>query len=199
PPPPPPPNRGGGGAFWHRRTAGAQLPAGAAAGAPVLLPDDSPAPTPDRTALAALLDRLARACGAELTAAATTAAPADVADAARLAADVRRVAQATGRGPGPHLLDDVLVEYQLSRPGPARDALAALLTPLTGRPELLDTLRAFLTSGLDRRRTAARLQVHPNTVDYRLRRTADLTGLDAVRGPDLLTLRAALAAHDTGP
>ncbi|MFB7944285.1 helix-turn-helix domain-containing protein [Kitasatospora phosalacinea] len=182
----------------ERRTDGVPLAALAADGGPVLLPDDSPAPAPDRAALAALLDRLARACGAELTAAATTAAPAGVADAARLAADVRRVAQATGRGPGPHLLDDVLVEYQLSRPGPARDALAALLTPLAGRPELLATLRTFLTSGLDRRRTAARLQVHPNTVDYRLRRTADLTGLDAVRGPDLLTLRAALAAHDTG-
>nr|WP_202524249.1 helix-turn-helix domain-containing protein [Kitasatospora sp. SID7827] len=185
----------------ERRTDGVPLAALTADGGPVLLPDDSPhpSPVPDRAALAALLERLARACGAELTAGAATAAPAEVADAARLAADVRRVATATGRGPGPHLLTDVLVEYQLSRPGPARDALAALLAPLAPRPELLATLRAFLTHDLDRRRTATHLQVHPNTVDYRLRRTAALTGLDAVRGPDLLTLRAALAAHDTAP
>ncbi|MFJ5229515.1 PucR family transcriptional regulator [Kitasatospora sp. NPDC088391] len=181
----------------ERRTEGVPLAALAADGGPVLLPDDSPGPGPDRDALAALVDRLARACGAELVAGAASAAPAEVAAAVRLATEVRRVAEATGRGPGAHLLDDVLLEYQLSRPGPARDALAALLTPLTGRPELLDTLRAFLACGLDRRRTAARLQVHPNTVDYRLRRAADLTALDAVRGPDLLTLRAALAAHDT--
>ncbi|WP_081951869.1 helix-turn-helix domain-containing protein [Kitasatospora phosalacinea] len=183
----------------ERRTDEVPLAALSADGGPVLLPDDSRGPVPDRTALAALLERLARACGAELTAGATVAAPAEVAAAARLAAEIRQVAEATGRGPGPHLLDDVLVEYQLSRPGPARDALAALLAPLAARPELLGTLRAFLTCGLDRRRTAAKLQVHPNTVDYRLRRTADLTGLDAVRGPDLLTLRAALAAHDTAP
>ncbi|MGW4802779.1 PucR family transcriptional regulator [Kitasatospora sp. NPDC004272] len=180
----------------ERRTDGVPLAALAADGGPVLLPDDSPDPAPDRAALTALLDRLARACGAELTAGTATAAPGEVADAVRLATEIRRVAEATGRGPGPHLLDDVLVDYQLSRPGPARDALAALLNPLAARPELLDTLRTFLTCGLDRRRTAATLQVHPNTVDYRLRRTADLTGLDAVRGPDLLTLRAALAAHE---
>ncbi|MFD0566346.1 helix-turn-helix domain-containing protein [Kitasatospora saccharophila] len=83
---------------------------------------------------------------------------------------------------------------QPPRPGPRRPRRPT--HPLAARPELLDTLRTFLTCGLDRRRTAATLQVHPNTVDYRLRRTADLTGLDAVRGPDLLTLRAALAAHE---
>ncbi|RKE22332.1 CdaR family transcriptional regulator [Streptomyces sp. TLI_171] len=182
-----------------RRTEGVPLAALAADGGPLLLPDDSPGPAGavDREMLAALVERLAHACGADLLVAATAAAPKDVAAAVRLAADVRQVAGATGRGPGLHLLEDVLLEYQLSRPGPARDALAALLAPLAGRPELLDTLRAFLGCGLDRRRTAARLLVHPNTVDYRLRRTADLTGLDAVRGPDLLTLRAALAAHDT--
>ncbi|WP_425555937.1 PucR family transcriptional regulator [Kitasatospora nipponensis] len=107
------------------------------------------------------------------------------------------MARSAGRGPGLYLLDDVLLEYQLSRPSPARDRLAALLAPLARRPELLDTLRTFLACGLDRRQAAARLQVHPNTVDYRLRRATELTGLDAARGADQLTLRAALAARDT--
>ncbi|MFI9784104.1 PucR family transcriptional regulator [Kitasatospora sp. NPDC051984] len=173
----------------RRNPDGVPLAALAADGGTVLLP----AAPFERDALTALVERLARACGAPLIAAATTAPPAAVADAVRLAAEIRQL----GRGPGLYLLDDVLLEYQLSRPGPARDALAALLAPLTGRPELLDTLRAFLTCGLDRRRTAAHLLVHPNTVDYRLRRTADLTGLDTTRGPDLLTLHAALTAHDT--
>ncbi|MGW4378331.1 PucR family transcriptional regulator [Kitasatospora sp. NPDC004531] len=178
----------------RRQVDGAPLCALAADGGTVLLPAAGPL---DRDALTALVDRLARACGAPLTAGAATAVPAAVADAARLADEIRRLAAATGRGPGPHLLDDVLLAYQLSRPGPARDALAAKLAPLADRPELLDTLRAFLTHHLDRRRTAAHLLVHPNTVDYRLRRTAALTGLNPTRTPDLLTLHAALTAHDT--
>ncbi|MEU4351087.1 helix-turn-helix domain-containing protein [Streptomyces sp. NPDC023838] len=150
----------------------------------------------DRARLSDLVEQLGRMCGAELLAAATIAAPEGVAEAARLAGEVRAVAEASGRGPGLYLLDDVLLEYQLSRPSPARAGLAALLDPLNDRPELLDTLRAFLARGLDRRRAAARLQVHPNTVDYRLRKATELTGLDASRGADTLTLRAALAAHD---
>ncbi|MET9433186.1 helix-turn-helix domain-containing protein [Streptomyces sp. NPDC006551] len=89
----------------------------------------------------------------------------------------------------------MLLESQLSRPSPARDGLAALLHPLDTRPELLTTLRTFLACSLDRRQAAARLQVHPNTVDYRLRKATDLTGLD-VPGRRLVTLHAALAAHD---
>ncbi|MGG8406989.1 PucR family transcriptional regulator, partial [Streptomyces sp. 12297] len=114
----------------------------------------------------------------------------------RLAGEVREVAAASGRGPGLYLLDDVLLEYQLSRPSPAREGLAALLGPLDARPELIDTLRVFLACSLDRRRAAARLQIHPNTVDYRLRKATEFTGLDAARGADVLTLRAALAARD---
>ncbi|MFJ5921505.1 PucR family transcriptional regulator [Kitasatospora sp. NPDC092948] len=176
----------------RRHPDGAPLAALADDGGTVLLP----APL-SRDALAALVERLARACGAPLVVGATAAPPPAVADAVRLAAEIRQVAAATGRGPGLHLLDDVLLAHQLSRPGPAHDALAALLAPLADRPELLDTVRAFLACGLDRRRTAARLLVHPNTVDYRLRRTTALTGLDTARGPDLLTLHAALTALDT--
>ncbi|MFB6553949.1 helix-turn-helix domain-containing protein [Streptomyces sp. NPDC056405] len=47
--------------------------------------------------------------------------------------------------------------------------------------------------------------MHPNTVHYRLRRIADLTGLDASRPADLPTLHAALTCrtlhhpHTTSP
>ncbi|MFD0257218.1 PucR family transcriptional regulator [Kitasatospora indigofera] len=184
----------------QRRTAGVPLSSLSGTGGLVLLPSGTPPADfagTDRDGLARLVGQLGRACGAELLVAAAPAAPDGVADAARLVGELREVAQASGRGPGLYLLDDVLLEYQLSRPGPARDRLAALLAPLAGRPELLDTLRTFLACGLVRRQAAALLQVHPNTVDYRLRRASELTGLDAARGADQLTLRAALAAHDT--
>ncbi|MEW2136560.1 helix-turn-helix domain-containing protein [Streptomyces sp. NPDC005409] len=184
----------------QRQTPGVPLSVLSGDGGLVLVPYESPAAdfaAADRERLTRLVEQLARMCGAELLVAAAAAAPAGVADAARLVGEVRRVAEASGRGPGLYLLDDVLLEYQLSRPSRARDGLAALLGPLTGRPELLDTLRTFLACGLDRRRAAARLQVHPNTVDYRLRKATELTTLDAARGADLLTLHAALAAHDS--
>ncbi|MEU8779289.1 helix-turn-helix domain-containing protein [Streptomyces sp. NPDC048606] len=183
----------------QRRTSGVPLSVLSGDGGLVLIPYETPAVDfgpADRERLAALVEQLGRTCGAELLAAAAAAAPEGVAEAARLAGEVRDVARASGRGPGLHLLEDVLLEYQLSRPSPARAGLAALLGPLDARPELVDTLRVFLACGLDRRRAAARLQVHPNTVDYRLRKAAEFTGLDAGRGTDVLTLRAALAARD---
>ncbi|MGW4648654.1 PucR family transcriptional regulator [Kitasatospora sp. NPDC004289] len=183
----------------QRRTNGDLLSGLSGNSGLVLIPSDAPPAglgEADRDRLSRLVEQLGRRCGAELLVAAATAPPEGVAGAARLVAEVREVARASGRGPGLYLLDDVLLEYQLSRPSPARDRLAALLAPLSVRPDLLETLRGYLASGLDRRGTAARLLVHPNTVDYRLRRAAELTGLDASRGADQLTLRAALAAHD---
>ncbi|MFE0651952.1 PucR family transcriptional regulator [Streptomyces sp. NPDC059534] len=184
----------------QRHTAGVPLFTLSGDGGLVLIPRDAAADagldTADRERLSQLVGQLRRVCGADLLVAAEAAPPEGVAEAARLADDVRAVAQASGRGPGLYLLDDVLLAYQLSRPSPARDGLASLLGPLDTRPELLATLRTFLACDLDRRRTAALLQVHPNTVDYRLRKAGDLVGLDASRGADLLTLHAALAAHD---
>jgi hypothetical protein len=58
---------------------------------------------------------------------------------------------------------------------------------------LLETLEAFLECGLDRRRTAEQLHVHPNTLDYRLRRIAELTSLDPGQPRDLMMLELALA------
>ncbi|MFB7467340.1 PucR family transcriptional regulator [Streptomyces sp. NPDC056224] len=183
----------------QRQTPGVPLSVLSGDGGLVLIPYETPAADfgrADRDRLSRLVEELGRICGAELLVAAAAAAPDGVADAARLVGEIREVARASGRGPGLYLLDDVLLEYQLSRPSPASSALAALLDPLAARPELLDTLRTFLACGIDRRQAAARLQVHPNTVDYRLRSATKLTGLDAARGADQLTLRAALAAHD---
>ncbi|MEV7525933.1 helix-turn-helix domain-containing protein [Streptomyces sp. NPDC091371] len=184
----------------QRQSAGVALSVLSGDGGLVLIPYETPAAdfaAADRDRLTRLVEQLSLMCGAELLVAAAAAVPHGVADAALLVSEVRKVVEAAGRRPGLYLLDDVLLEYQLSRPSPARDRLAALLAPLAERTELLGTLRAFLACGLDRRRAAARLQVHPNTVDYRLRKAAELTGLDAARGTDLLTLHAALAAHES--
>ncbi|MER7673320.1 helix-turn-helix domain-containing protein [Kitasatospora sp. NPDC096128] len=145
--------------------------------------------------LAATLAAAARAAGVPVLAGAAAAVPAEVPDAAALAYEVLDVARAFGRPPGLHRLDDVLLEYQLTRPSRARARLAALLEPLTDGGELLTTLRTHLAGGLNRRHTASALHLHPNTVDYRLRRIAVLTGLDPASPADILRITAAIAAR----
>ncbi|MFI6532169.1 PucR family transcriptional regulator [Nonomuraea sp. NPDC050547] len=159
------------------------------AGGLILVPDL------DWCAAAALVAAMAQAAGVEVRAAAEVAAPEGVAAAARLAQEVLDVVHLFHHPAGLYRLADVLLEYQLTRPSEAMSGLATLLDPLTDNPDLLQTLTVYLETGLDRRRTAERLHVHPNTVDYRLRRAVTLTGLDPVDPAQLQSIGAALAAR----
>lgn len=104
---------------------------------------------------------------------------AGVPEAGRTTEEIVRIARTGGLPVGRvHRLEDVLLEFHLSRTGPGSDSIAGLLDPVGHRPELLATLRSHLELGLDRRATATALGVHPNTVDKRLARLTDLTGLD---------------------
>ncbi|MFJ1766878.1 PucR family transcriptional regulator [Amycolatopsis sp. NPDC088138] len=145
-----------------------------------------------------LLATAGRAAGVTVLAAAETAAPEQVRNVVVRATEVLEVLRWFGREPDLYRLDDVLVEYQLTRPGEARDRLAALLDPLSVHPELLETVQAYLELDTNRRRTAARLRIHPNTVDYRLRRIRELTGVDPVHPAGVSRLTAAVAAHRAG-
>ncbi len=57
---------------------------------------------------------------------------------------------------------------------------------------LADTLHAYAECDLNVARTAERLEVHANTVHYRLRRVHELTGRDPRRFADLVELTTAL-------
>jgi len=136
-----------------------------------------------------------QAAGVSVTAAATVTSPPRIRAAATETGEVLDVLRWFDKAPGMYLLDDVLVEYQLTRPGVARERLAALLKPIEDQSSLMDTLVCYMGNELNRRRTAAVLNVHPNTVDYRLRRIADLTGLDATHPAGIHRVAAALAAR----
>ncbi|MEU4193396.1 helix-turn-helix domain-containing protein [Kribbella sp. NPDC026611] len=140
--------------------------------------------------------RLSRVAGIDVTVAVANRSAAEVPAGVALVRELLEVVRTHHRPPAVYQLDDLLLEYQLSRPGPARDRLAELLTPLADRDDLLGTLRVHLRNGRDRRQTAADLHLHANTVDYRLKQVAKLTGLDPVRDADLPTLVAALVAQD---
>jgi hypothetical protein len=119
----------------------------------------------------------------------------DVPRATAQAQDVLRLAGRLQRPPGGYLLRDVLLEYQLTRPSDAVVELTRLLDPIDRNPDLPHTLEVYLAHDLDRRRAAAALHVHPNTLDYRLRRIVELTGLDPSTARGLQLLAAAVAAR----
>jgi sugar diacid utilization regulator len=95
------------------------------------------------------------------------------------------------------VLDDVLVDHMLRASPHARRILEETLRPLveydrTRRAELVQTLRAYLSSGTNLTRSARLLTVHPNTVVYRLRRIRELSGRDPHAMEDLQILFLAL-------
>ncbi|WP_258052872.1 CdaR family transcriptional regulator [Streptomyces sp. Ru73] len=147
-----------------------------------------------------LARRLARAGdGPVRCAAARAESPEDIPHAARTASEVIRIAHAAGRPPALHRLADVLLEYHLSRHDESSPMIAALLDPLDGRPELTDTLRTHLETRQDRRATAQALGLHPNTVDNRLARIAELTGLDLASPRGTTLALCALLLRDSTP
>lgn len=73
------------------------------------------------------------------------------------------------------------------------------LGELLHRPELLRTIRAYLDCDLVTQRTAEALDVHPNTVSYRLRQIEELAHINIHRLRDLADLDVALRAMDLLP
>ncbi len=112
------------------------------------------------------------------------------------AARADRIAAVAGR-PGAHQLSDVLLEYHLTHDVDSAAELLAVLAPLAGHPELLPTLVAFLDADLNRRDAAGALGVHANTVDNRLDRIGDLTGVDPRSARGIQLLGAAIVVHRT--
>jgi hypothetical protein len=106
-----------------------------------------------------------------------------------------RAASAWPEAPRPVAADALLAERALNGDPLAREALHdRVALPLqTAGGEVLETVRAVLTSGGNLEATARAIFVHPNTVRYRLKRAADLTGLSATDPRGSWTLQVALA------
>jgi hypothetical protein len=114
-------------------------------------------------------------------------------------AEFGTLARRLGRPTGTYQLDDLMFEYQLTRPGPARDRLATRIRPLLERPHLLEALEAHIRHGSDRKAAAAEVHVHPNSLSYRLRRVAELTGFDPADPHGSRLLAAALTVYRLYP
>ncbi len=105
-------------------------------------------------------------------------------------------ARAWPGAPRPVAADELLPERLLSGDATARRALVdRAYRPLADAdPTLLDTAATYLESGRSVEGTARALFVHPNTVRYRLRRVADVTGWDPTSAREGFVLQVAICA-----
>ncbi|WP_051023416.1 PucR family transcriptional regulator [Nocardia pneumoniae] len=142
-----------------------------------------------------LLAQLSAAARVPVTAVVVTASATEVPGAADRAHELLDMVRRLRCAPGLYRFADMALEYQLTRPGPGREALGSLLDSLDDHPELFQTLRSYISNNLNRQRTARSLQIHTNTVDYRLRRISQVTGLDPTTTSGVWQLRSALIAR----
>jgi sugar diacid utilization regulator len=113
---------------------------------------------------------------------------------ARAAVAGFRAAPGWPEAPRPVTSDDLLPERALSGDGHARRQLVReVFAPLcdAGDPTL-DTVSAYLDHGGSIEATARAMFVHPNTVRYRLKRAAEITGLSVSDPRQAYTYRVAL-------
>ncbi|WP_236565777.1 MULTISPECIES: PucR family transcriptional regulator [Nocardia] len=141
---------------------------------------------------------LADAARVPVTAAVASAVPDEVSAAAVRAHELLDTVEQLSLGPGLHRFTELALHYQLTRSGVGREALCGRLAPLFEYPHLLETLQVHISTDLNRQRTARQLHIHPNTIDYRLRRITQLTGLDPSDAKGLWYLRSALVAWTAG-
>ncbi len=113
-----------------------------------------------------------------------------------------RAAAAWPEAPRPVPADALLAERALNGDPQARVALRERVSGPLGAAgnETLETVRAVLASGGNLEASARAIFVHPNTVRYRLKRAAEITGLSATdpRGAWTLQVALALARLDDG-
>lgn len=114
--------------------------------------------------------------------------PEDLRRAAQEASEVLEVAVQINRTGCVTSLADVALEHHLAHHSMSLAVLQRRCAPVRANEELLETLNVYFKTDLDRRQTSEALHVHPNTIDNRLAKIRQLTGLDSRHLPDLMIL-----------
>ncbi|MFI7548907.1 PucR family transcriptional regulator [Micromonospora sediminimaris] len=129
------------------------------------------------------------------TAAGPTGSLAETADLARR---VSCVAPAQARPDCLHTVADVLIELAIAQLPAVDRWLDDLTRRLSAGPDLVETLAAYYDNDMNRLRTAAALNIHPRTLDYRIRRAHELLGFHpaTARGVRLIGAGIARARAD---
>ncbi|MFD7659723.1 PucR family transcriptional regulator, partial [Actinosynnema sp. NPDC059797] len=101
-----------------------------------------------------------------------------IGEAVALARRVSRVARPLAVPDHVPTLADVAIEVGVAELPELDRWLRRVAARLAGGPELVETLECYYRNDMSRSRTAASLNVHPRTLDYRLRRVRELVGID---------------------
>jgi hypothetical protein len=94
-------------------------------------------------------------------------------------------------------LDVTRLFDKLTAGGGAADLIPQATRQALGDPTLRDTVQAYIDADLSVTTAARAMSLHPDSVRYRLRRVAELTGRDPLKLTDLLELIT--AARLLGP
>jgi len=120
--------------------------------------------------------------------------------AARTTLLALQVADAWPQAPRPVTTHDLLPERALAGDDEAKDSLiTTIYEPLAADPTLLATVAVFLEDSPSLEATARSMFIHPNTVRYRLRRIAEITGYSPQEPRDAYTIRMALTLGRMSP
>jgi hypothetical protein len=113
----------------------------------------------------------------------------ELAQAFANAREVSQVAPLRKRPDVVHFRTDLFAELGVAGAPVIDRWLHKVAQQLNTGTDLVATLDAFYRNDMSRSRTAAELEIHPRTLDYRLRRAQDLTGLNpvSVRGVRILS------------
>lgn len=141
---------------------------------PYDVPDAIPEAVPD------LVRDFAAALGRPCAVGTATARRSELADALDRARRISRAAplRRASAGLRPHTVADVFAELAVADVPFVDDWLRTVARHLEQGPDLLVTLDAYYLHDMHRGATAAALNVHARTLDYRLRRVRELTGID---------------------
>ncbi|WP_242904386.1 PucR family transcriptional regulator [Actinomadura terrae] len=108
----------------------------------------------------------------------------------------RRIAEAAPLRAVPRevsTLQDVFVELGAGRLPEVERWLRQVAQQLARGPDLVTTLDAYYRHDMNRLATASHLHIHPRTVDYRLHRARELTGIAPATAHGVRVLTAAVA------
>lgn len=145
--------------------------------------DTEPAPPPAITSLFG--------AGPVVTGPVVQALPAAT-DSARAALSGIAAVQAWPGAPNPASADELLPERALAGDADARAELIRVYEVVSADPAVLETLACYLDEGRSVEATARSTYLHANTVRYRLRKAAQLTGLDPLAARCAYVLQVAL-------
>ncbi|MDV3123466.1 helix-turn-helix domain-containing protein [Mycobacterium sp. 21AC1] len=116
-------------------------------------------------------------------------------ESCRQSTEAARAAAAGTSNTGATMLSyhEALIEILLSsRPAVADTLVETRLRPLAGYPHLVETIETLLAHDLSQSRVARELFVHVNTVNHRVKRIREITGMDLTRLSDAVELALAV-------